>query len=233
MADDANSNPLDLDIHNAEYVEQVLEDYIRDASSVPPFWQQYFSELSGGNGADSLPRRRPSFQPSSVFNPLAIAKTSQRSDNSALVRQQRVDELVDAYRTFGHLAAKLDPLGLAPRKRSPIDPANYGLGPADLDRDVIATIGGGTPLPVKLSELIDRLTKTYCGFIGFDYMHIADRNVREWMQKRIEQVELDKSPPREIQLRILTRLTDAVIFEEFVRKKYLGAKRFRWKAPRH
>jgi 2-oxoglutarate dehydrogenase E1 component len=226
MTDIEMQKRLDFDVHNADYVEQVLEDYLRDAASVPPFWQQYFSDLSGGNGADSLPRRRPSFQPASVFNPPAKKVTSQQPDNSALVRQQRADELVDAYRTFGHLAAKLDPLGLAPRDRSPIDPANYGLGPADLDRDILSTIGGGTPQPVKLTELIDRLTKTYCGFIGFDYMHIADRQVREWLQMRIEQGDLDKSPPRQIQLRILTRLTDAVIFEEFVRKKYLGAQTF-------
>jgi 2-oxoglutarate dehydrogenase E1 component len=57
-------------------------------------------------------------------------------------------------------------------------------------------------------------------------MHIPDGNVRQWLQRRIEQCQRDQSPPREIQLRILTHLTDAVIFEEFVRKKYLGAQTF-------
>jgi 2-oxoglutarate dehydrogenase E1 component len=184
------------------------------------------SELVDGNGTDSLLRRRPSFQPASVFNPSAAKVSQKPPDNSALFHQQRVDELVDAYRTFGHFAAKLDPLGLAPRNRSAIDPANYGLDAVDLDREAMASIGGGSARPVKMRELIDQLEKTYCGFVGFEYMHIPDRHVREWLQKRIEQGELDKSPPREIQLRILTRLTDAVIFEEFVRKKYLGAQTF-------
>jgi 2-oxoglutarate dehydrogenase E1 component len=215
----------EIDIRNAPYVERMLEEYLRDASSVPPGWQDYFRELAYGNGAMLAPTRRPSFPPASVFNP-PVPMVDGRPDDTTLLRQQRVDELVDAYRTFGHLAAKLDPLGLAPRDRSPIDPASYGLGSADQDHDVIATIGGGTPRPLKLRELIEQLTRTYCGFIGYDYMHIPDRPVREWLQQRIELGEHDKSPPREIQLRILTRLTDAVIFEEFVRKKYLGSQTF-------
>jgi 2-oxoglutarate dehydrogenase E1 component len=74
--------------------------------------------------------------------------------------------------------------------------------------------------------LIDRLNLTYCNHVGYEYMHIADGHVREWIQQRIEKRQPDASPPRDIQLRILTRLTDAVIFEEFVRKKYLGAQTF-------
>ncbi len=140
--------------------------------------------------------------------------------------QQRVDQLVVAYRVHGHLAAKLDPLGLAPRNRLPLDPARYELTAADLDRKAMTTFGGRESRSMPLRELIDRLNRTYCNHIGFEYMHIADRNVREWIQQRIENDDIDRSPPREIQLRILTRLTDAVIFEEFVHKKYLVRRHF-------
>jgi 2-oxoglutarate dehydrogenase E1 component len=143
-----------------------------------------------------------------------------------LLLQHRADRLAVAYRVHGHLAAKLDPLRLAPRHISPLDPENYGLTTSDYDREVISTFGGGTPRPMKLRELIECLEHTYCGYIGFEYMHIADRTVREWIQQRIETRDHESSPPREIQLRILTRLTDAVIFEEFVRKKYFGAQTF-------
>ena len=130
------------------------------------------------------------------------------------------------YRVHGHLAAKLDPLGLAPRNPLPLNPGHYGLTAADFDREVMTTFGGRDSRPMRLRELIDRLNRTYCGHIGFEYMHIADRNVREWIQQRIESDDIDRSPSRDMQLRILTRLTDAVIFEEFVRKKYLGATTF-------
>ena len=90
----------------------------------------------------------------------------------------------------------------------------------------MTTFGGRDSRPMPLRDLIDRLNRTYCGHIGFEYMHIADRNVREWIQQRIETDDIERSPSRDMQLRILTRLTDAVIFEEFVRKKYLGATTF-------
>jgi 2-oxoglutarate dehydrogenase E1 component len=226
MHESKADHPLELDSHNAGYVERLLAEYLRDASSVPPSWRDYFSELSHGNGAELVPGRRPSFRPASVFNPAGAEVAGRRRSDDALLLQYRVDELVDAYRTLGHLAAKLDPLGLAPRDDSPLDPANYGLGLGDFGRKVFSTIGGGSPQAASLGELIERLKHTYCSSIGFEFMHIPDRSVREWLQKRIEQPAEDRSPPRETQLRILTQLTDAVIFEEFVRKKYLGAQTF-------
>src|SRR6476646_7852746 len=90
----------------------------------------------------------------------------------------------------------------------------------------MTTFGGRDSRPMLLRELIDRLNRTYCCHIDFDYMHIAEHNVREWIQQRIESDDIERSPSRDMQLRILTRLTDAVIFEEFVRKKYLGATTF-------
>ena len=79
---------------------------------------------------------------------------------------------------------------------------------------------------MTVRELIECLNVTYCSWVGFQYMHIADQKMREWIQQRIEKCDEHAAPPRDIQLRILTRLTDAVIFEEFVRKKYLGTQTF-------
>jgi 2-oxoglutarate dehydrogenase E1 component len=241
MRENQADHSLTIDSHNAEYVERVLQDYLRDASSVPPYWKRYFRELSDGNGDELAPDLGPSFRPASVFNPVVRRNTTTERNDDALVLQYRVDELVDAYRTLGHLAARLDPLGLAPRDHSPLELASYGLKPADVDRDVISSIGGAAPRALTLRELIEHLRRTYCGSVGFEYMHIPDSNVREWLQQRIERrgagsgdprttgsgdPRTTESPSREIQLRILARLTKAVIFEEFVRKKYLGAQTF-------
>lgn len=220
------SNAVALDSRNAPYVERLLEDYLQDSSSVPTVWQHYFRDLAAGNGESLIATRRPSFKATSVFNPTNATETDHQLERSAQLFQHRVDQLVVAYRVHGHLAAKLDPLGLAPRNRSPLDPTNYGLTPADYDRSVMTTFGGRESRSLPFRELIERLNRTYCEHVGFEYMHIADRNVREWIQQRIETDNIERSPPREIQLRILTRLTDAVIFEEFVRKKYLGAQTF-------
>jgi 2-oxoglutarate dehydrogenase E1 component len=226
MPANGEETPLELDSHNSQYVERLLDDYLQDASRVSPVWQQYFRNLTGGNGETLTAQKRPSFKPTSVFNPLSPRAATHRNDESGLLLQHRVDQLVVGYRVHGHRCAKLDPLGLAPRDCTPLDPAHYGLTLLDLDREIMTTFGGGTSKPMSLRDLIDRLDATYRGHIGFEYMHIPDRKMREWIQQRIETSDPDRSPPREVQLRILTRLTDAVIFEEFVRKKYLGAQTF-------
>jgi 2-oxoglutarate dehydrogenase E1 component len=77
-----------------------------------------------------------------------------------------------------------------------------------------------------LEELIDTLRHTYCRSIGVQFMHIDDCDVREWLQKRMEGTKNRYELTYDVQKRILTRLTDAVIFEEFMRKKYVGAKTF-------
>ncbi len=226
MSESNGDNSIELDSRNAAYVEGLLEDYLQDPASVPPIWQQYFRGLTDGNGGLLTAPSRPKVKPSSVFNPNGHAAPSRESLQSAQLFQHRVDQLVVGYRVHGHLAAKLDPLGLAPRNPLPLNPGHYGLTVDDFDREVMTTFGGRDSRPMLLRELIDRLTRTYSGHIGFEYMHIGDRNVREWIQQRIESDDIDRSPSRDIQLRILTRLTDAVIFEEFVRKKWLGATTF-------
>src|SRR5256885_15434139 len=80
--------------------------------------------------------------------------------------------------------------------------------------------------PLTLGGLLDRLRNTYCRSIGVQYMFIDDLRVRRWLQRRMEPTENRLQLTREEQLRILTRLTDAVTFEEFIRKKFIGAKSF-------
>jgi 2-oxoglutarate dehydrogenase E1 component len=228
MSANGDDSQMELDSYNSEYVEALLEDYLQDASRVSPVWQQYFRKLTGGNGhgETAVARKRPSFQADTVFNPPSRRPSVRALDESSRLLQHHVDQLVVGYRVHGHRAAKLDPLGLAPRDKVPLDPAHYGLVPEDLDRQIMTTFGGGISKPMLLRDLITRLDATYRGHIGFEYMHIPDRKMREWIQQRIETTDPDRSPSREVQLRILTRLTAATIFEEFVRKKYLGAHTF-------
>jgi 2-oxoglutarate dehydrogenase E1 component len=226
MSANGHDTLAELDSHNSEYVESLLEDYLQDPSRVPPAWQDYFRKLTGGNGHVVTAHHRPSFQPASVFNPASARRSSRRNDDSSRLLQHRVDQLVVGYRVHGHRAAKLDPLGIAPRDSTPLDPAHYGLTPDDLDREIMTTFGGGESRPMTLRNLIKYLDSTYRGHIGYEYMHIPVRKMREWIQQRIETADPERSPSREVQLRILTRLTKATIFEEFVRKKYLGAHTF-------
>jgi 2-oxoglutarate dehydrogenase E1 component len=215
--------PVQFGCHNADYVERVLQEFLNDPTSVGAPWQAYFHENDGKAGSkwatlQRLPRRH------SVFNPPCAEVNGQQLDAGRL--QDRVSQLIRAYRVRGHLAARLDPLGVAPRQvPKELDLQYHGLSEADLDRTFSAlTIGG--PEAQSLRDIVNRLHNTYCRYIAVQFMHIDELAVRDWLVERMERTQNRVELSRHEQLRILTRLTDAVIFEEFVRKKYVGAKTF-------
>jgi 2-oxoglutarate dehydrogenase E1 component len=209
---------------NLPFAEALYFQYLRDPGSVPADWRTYFENV--GNGLGPRLRPGPSFRPASVFNPPAAgAPRADLERASASVRQDKVDQLIRAYRVRGHMIAAIDPLGM-PRPGQPeLDPAYYGLDGDDLDRTFSsATIPG--PGVLTLREILEHLKGTYCRSIGVQYMHIDDLSVRWWLRDRMEATQNRISLTRAEQLRILTRLTDAVTFETFVQAKYPGAKSF-------
>jgi 2-oxoglutarate dehydrogenase E1 component len=213
---------------STEYVEGLYAHYRRNPASVPDDWRQYFDSLPDGQPATGLLRLGPSFRPRSIFNPDLPAKPGSRSvaeSSDAIGLQDRADQLLRAYRVRGHMAAQVDPLGL-PRPRPPeLDPKFYGFKEEDFTRRFSCeTFHGDGRLTLR--EIIERLQNTYCRSIGVQYMHIDDVAIRRWLQQRMEFTENRLKLTRKEQLRILTRLTDAVIFEEFLRKKFIGAKSF-------
>jgi 2-oxoglutarate dehydrogenase E1 component len=141
------------------------------------------------------------------------------------ILQERVDQLIRNYRVRGHVSAKLDPLGRFNPPPPELDPHFYGFIDADMERrfacDTMSESG-----TLTLREILDRLAQTYCRSIGVQFMHIDDVVVRNWLQERMEGTGNRVNLSRSEQLRILVRLTDAVIFEEFIRKKFIGAKSF-------
>ncbi|MBI5486683.1 MAG: 2-oxoglutarate dehydrogenase E1 component [Deltaproteobacteria bacterium] len=198
----------DPGIASLGYSDEVYEQYRRDPASVPDDWRAWFQAIERGEAAPAAALDR-ACQPQVEF----------------ATRQLRVDQLVRAFRMRGHRAAALDPLG---RPRPPVpdlEPAAWGLGPADLDAVLPAgTLTGVGELPLR--RALERLRESYCRSIGVEFMHIDDASVRQWLQARMEPSANRVALSHEEQLRILTRLTDAVIFEEFVQRRFVGAKSF-------
>jgi 2-oxoglutarate dehydrogenase E1 component len=209
-----------------EFVEALYADFLRDPQSVPSDWRSYFQSLGDGNGSARSQRTVPSFKPGSIFNPPASSGNGATTEEATTaVLQERVDQLIRNYRVRGHMAAQLDPLGI-PRAIPPeLELEFYELSEADMDRrfSVESMSSGGE---LTLREILDRLRNTYCRSIGVQFMHIDDIFVRQWLQERMEGSGNRIRLTHEEQVRILTRLTDAVIFEEFIRKKFIGAKSF-------
>jgi 2-oxoglutarate dehydrogenase E1 component len=203
---------------NLPFVEGLYLDYKREPASVSDEWRQYFANLENGDGAAEV-KVGPAFRPTSLFR----AHEGGRGGVAGL--QDRVDQLIRAYRFRGHRAASIDPLN-RPRPIPPeLDPAYYKFSEADLQRRYSTeTMQLGVQL--TLAEIVQRLRNTYCRSIGVEYMHIDDVPIRRWLQARMERTENRLTLTRDEQLRILTRLTYASVFEEFVRKKFIGAKSF-------
>ncbi|HYG75004.1 MAG TPA: 2-oxoglutarate dehydrogenase E1 component [Planctomycetota bacterium] len=237
MSDPA-SVPNDLSL---AFLENLYAEYLDDPARVPEDWRKYFDQLShSGNGSNgssqSAPRPRigPSFRPASLFNaPGGAAKAPEKraaAGGTTRVRvaramQERVDQLIRNFRVRGHIVAKIDPLGQQRPDPPEINPAHYGFTDEDLDLPFSTENIPGLDA-LTLRRIIERLRNTYCRSIGAQFMHIDDLAVREWLQQRMESTENHLKLSRAEQIRILTRLTDAVIFEEFIQKKFIGAKSF-------
>lgn len=169
----------------------------------------------------------PAFKPPSLFNPRNGQSASfdpfgKRIDADL---QMRVDKLVRSYRVRGHLHADLDPLERPRPRIAELDPATYRISKKDYGRPLSPeTLFGSGPLTVR--RVLDRLKKTYARHIGVQYMHIDDYEVKEWLMERMERSQNHLEVPASTQKRILSKLTDAVVFEEFLQKRFVGAKSF-------
>ena len=139
--------------------------------------------------------------------------------------QERVTALVNGYRLRGHRFAQLDPLGIAKTEHTELSLARFGLDQVD-PNTMFATGNFAGPPKLSLKEFVRRLQETYCRTIGVEYRNIEEPEIRSWLQERMEttlnRIELD----HEEQVRILSKLIDAEIFEQFLHTKYVGAKRF-------
>jgi 2-oxoglutarate dehydrogenase E1 component len=141
--------------------------------------------------------------------------------------QARVFQLVNAYRMRGHLFAHLDPLDRPPAAPPELDLTNFGLKVDDLDKPFPTTDLAGVPPVMTLREIIRHLEETYCRSIGVEFAHIEEPERRSWLQQQMESSKNRLSLDRDTQLRILSKLSDAEIFEQFIHRSYeAGTKRF-------
>ena len=207
---------------NAAFIEDLYEQYLVDPDSVPAAWKSYFDGL-GGRSAGDVPH-------SAVMAQVQAAARDGRHagglDAEAARKQTAVGKLVTAYRSRGHLAAELDPLGMWQRPEAPdLDLPFHGLSQADLDQEFAASTFFGADR-FKLRDLLARLRATYCGSIGAEYMHISDAQQRRWMQQRLEGAAGKYGLAPAERKRLLERLTAAEGLERYLHTKYVGQKRF-------
>src|SRR5436309_6478674 len=225
-----NNPPAELpNSLNLPFVEALYADFLKDPASVEPEWRRYFETLGNGDPTLNGAKLQPRFKPWTIFNPPSGARLlderRSRVESRMAGMQDRVDQLIRSYRFRGHLIARVNPLGFKTEYPPELNPAYYGFTPADMER-IFSCETVSCEEPLTLAEILDLLWNTYCRSIGVEYMHIDDPSVRKWLQDRMEPTQNRLQLTRQEQVRILTRLTDAVTFEEFIHKKFVGAKSF-------
>jgi len=226
---------------NAQFIEQLYAQYQANPDSVDASWRQWFAELGErgldpaqlGRGPEWRRDGRLQFETSDTVGALSglwparkSAGASEADLNTAAHKSIRAIQLVRAYRVMGHFAADLDPLKLNPKPPTPqLDPAFYGFHAEDMDSPVymdgVLGLASATP-----RQMVDILKRTYCGRIGYEFMHINDPEQKDWLQRRIEGPDKEISFTPEGKKAILNKLVESEGFEKFAGLRFLGTKRF-------
>jgi len=136
-----------------------------------------------------------------------------------------VMRLINMYRTRGHELADIDPLSDEPGHSPELDLEYYGLTLWDLDREFhCGGLGGYEQAPLRV--IIKLLRDTYCRKIGPEFMHLLDLEERQWLRERMESTTNSPDLTKDDKKEILHKLNQAMAFEQFLHKKYIGHKRF-------
>ena len=159
----------------------------------------------------------------------AEAKGVELSDEMvkrAVLDSIRALMIIRAYRIRGHLVADLDPLGMRDKDPHPeLDPKSYGFTEADMDRPIFIDNVLGLEI-ASMRQIMEIVTRTYCGTFALQYMHISDPEESAWLKERIEGLGKEIAFTREGRKAILNKMVEAEGFEKFLHVKYMGTKRF-------
>jgi 2-oxoglutarate dehydrogenase E1 component len=226
---------------NAAYIESLYARYQANPDAVDPSWRAYFASLNEqslspsqlGRGPNWRRDARPDLASGEIIGALTGqwprktgAQASEADSSAAALDSIRAIQMVRAYRVIGHLEADLDPLRLSPRTPHPqLDPVFYGFHEEDMDRPI--HVGGVLGLESATArQMVEILKRTYCGRIGYEFMHINDAEQKDWLQRRIEGPDKEISFTPEGRRAILNKLVESEGFEKFCGVRFLGTKRF-------
>lgn len=210
---------------NADYIESLYEDFLKNPANVPDEWRNYFISLKKdqASAADiSHSDIRDYFLNLSKRTGF-VAPVS--GDINAVIKQANVDHFITAYRLYGHLAAKIDPLE-EPRSPAPqLQLSTYHLSEADFDEKFVSqTLMGKNQ--VSLRDIYTTLHDTYCESIGAEYMYISNQEEVQWIRERLESARSKPNFSNKTKIEILRLLTAADGLEKYLGTKYVGQKRF-------
>jgi len=213
---------------NADYLDALYEQYLRDPGSVEEAWRHYFSQLSPATAAERAhgPIRAAIAERARAPRAAQVAREGGADGGNA--RQAAVSRLIQIWTNRGHLVAKVDPLELTQRPRPRVLELGYfGLTEADLDTEFFTgSRTDAVPKRMKLREILAQLENIYGGPIGAEFAHVSESDERLWLQDQFQAGRLLQRFTPEERRNLLWQLTAAEGLERYLHTKYVGQKRF-------
>ncbi|MFY7993740.1 MAG: 2-oxoglutarate dehydrogenase E1 component [Bacteriovoracaceae bacterium] len=191
------------------FIDGLYQSYQKNPDSVEESWKMFFR---GVDFALAKPEA-------------AEVSGSPTTQLGNWAKELKVYNLISGYRARGHLLSKTNPIRERKNRFPHLDLSDFGLTDSDLNEKfaIGESIGKGN---ATLKEIIEHLKNIYCESIGVEFTHINDTEILHWFQTKYESGAADKKFNIEKKKRILSKLNEAVAFENFLHTKYVGQKRF-------
>ncbi len=190
---------------HGQYFDELYADYKKDPESVDPSWRKFFEGFE--------------------FSQASFGENGQDEVTTLTPKETAVRNLIHAYRSRAHLKSDTNPVRQRRDHNVSLAIEDFGLSKDDLDTEfsVGEIVGIGR---ASLRDIIERLENVYLKHIGFEYMHMRDNEILEWFKSKCESEAADIRLSTDKKRRILQKLNEAVVFENFLHTKFLGQKRF-------
>ncbi|MFC4268082.1 2-oxoglutarate dehydrogenase E1 component [Polaribacter marinivivus] len=196
-----------LNAAHTGFIADLYDKYLINPDAIEPSWRSFFQGYDLANESYSIKEEENFEIPQEVKKEFLVI------------------DLINGYRTRGHLFTKTNPVRERRQYKPTLDIENFGLTENDLDLEFSAgeILGLGK---TTLSNIIDNLKRIYCDSIGVEYMYMRNPEKLKWWQNRLNQNDNHPNYDVEDKKYILTKLNQAVTFESFLQTKYVGQKRF-------
>ena len=207
-----------LNTAHIELIDSMYQQYLQSPDSIEPSWKSFFQgfDFALENYGESVQEVPQVVQ--TAINTGAVPED--------ILTEFKVINLIEAYRTRGHLFTKTNPVRKRREYSPTLDIENFGLTKADLGKKFDCATQVGMPAPATLEEIIKRLEQIYCDSIGVEYIHIKNVEEKNFIRKWISENENHPILSVEEKRQILHKLNQAIAFERFLHTKFVGQKRF-------
>ena len=199
-----------LNAAHSGFFSELYDQYLKDPDSLEPSWKAFFQGYDFANS---------DFLKGEILDGIS----TQIPDH--VQKEFKVINLINGYRSRGHLFTKTNPVRDRRTYRPTLEIINFGL-----DQDDLSTIFNAGEIiglgPQPLSIIIKHLEDIYCQSIGVEYMYIRQPEVISWIQKKLNVNDNQANFSDSQKKKLMTKLIEAVSFENFLHTKYVGQKRF-------